>query len=126
MNDLHSSNPTPVVHKGEVLLAKTYCSLESCKEEMTITPGTPGYIGGKVHGISKVDEKTQSMYRSGVGTLLYLTKHNRPDITNPVRKLSKSMDGANRKCFKRTLSRLLAVALRMYLTLHLLLFAQSM
>ena len=32
----------------------------------------------------------------------------------------------NRKCFKRTLSRLLAVALRMYLTLHLLLFAQSM
>ena len=34
--------------------------------------------------ISKVDEKTQSMYRSGVGTLLYLTKHSRPDITNPV------------------------------------------
>ena len=32
----------------------------------------------------------------------------------------------NRKCFKRTLSRLLAVALRMYLTLHLPLFAQSM
>ena len=33
---------------------------------------------------------------------------------------------SNRKCFKRTLSRLLAVALRMYLTLHLLLFGQSM
>ena len=32
----------------------------------------------------------------------------------------------NRKCSKRTLSRLLVVALRMYLTLHLLLFAQSM
>ena len=32
----------------------------------------------------------------------------------------------NRKCFKTTLSRLLAVALRMYLTLHLLLSAQSM
>ena len=32
----------------------------------------------------------------------------------------------NRKCSKRTLSRLLAVALRMYLTLHLLLFGQSM
>ena len=52
---------------------------------MTITPGTPGFIGGKVDDISKVDEKTQSMYRSGVGTLLYLTKHSRPDITNPVR-----------------------------------------
>ena len=32
----------------------------------------------------------------------------------------------NRKCSKRTLSRLLAVALRMYLTLHLLLIEQSM
>ena len=35
------------------------------------------------------------MYRSGVGTLLYLTKHSRPDNTNPVRELSKSMDGAS-------------------------------
>ena len=35
------------------------------------------------------------MNRSGVGTLLYLTKHRRPDITNPVRELSKSMDGAS-------------------------------
>ena len=45
--------------------------------------------------ISKVDEKTQSMHRSGVGTLLYLTKHSRQDITNPVRELSKSMDGGS-------------------------------
>ena len=65
------------------------------EKNMTITPGTPGFIGGKVDDISKVDEKTQSMYRSGVGTLLYLTKHSRPDITNPVRELSKSMDGAS-------------------------------
>ena len=65
------------------------------KKKMTITPGTPGFIGGTVDDISKVDEKTQSMYRSGVGTLLYLTKHSRPDITNPVRELSKSMDGAS-------------------------------
>ena len=62
---------------------------------MAITPGTPGFIGGKVDDISKVDEKTQSMYRSRVGTLLYLTKHSRPDITNPVREFSKSMDGAS-------------------------------
>ena len=27
--------------------------------------------------------------------MLYLTKHNRPDITNPVRELSKSMDHAS-------------------------------
>ena len=65
------------------------------KKKMTVTPGTPGFIGGKVDDISKVDEKTQSIYRSGVGTLLYLTKHSRPDITNPVRELSQSMDGAS-------------------------------
>ena len=62
---------------------------------MTIIPGTPGFIGGNVDDISKVDQKTQSMYRSGVGTLLYLTKHSRPDISNPVRELCKSMDGAS-------------------------------
>ena len=65
------------------------------KKKMTIRPGTPGFIGGRVDDISKVDEKTQSMYRSGVGTLLYLTKHSRPDITNPARKFSKSMDGSS-------------------------------
>ena len=65
------------------------------KKKRTITPGTPRIIGGMVGDIFKVDEKTQSMYRSGVGTLLYLTKHSRPDITNPVRELSKSMDGAS-------------------------------
>ena len=65
------------------------------KKTMTITPGAPEFIGEKVDDISKVDEKTQSMYRSGVGTLLYLTNHSRPDLTNPERKLSKSMDGAS-------------------------------
>ena len=65
------------------------------KKKMTIAPGTPGSIGGKVDDISKVDEKTQSMYRSGVGKLLYLTKHSRPDMTNPMRELSMSMDGAS-------------------------------
>ena len=65
------------------------------KKKMTITPGTPGFIDGKVDDISKLDELSQSMYRSGVGTLLYLTKHSSPDITNPVRELSMCMDGAS-------------------------------
>ena len=62
---------------------------------MTIMPRTPGFIGGKVDDISKLDENTQSMYRSGVRTLLYLTKHSRPDITNHVRELSISMVGGS-------------------------------
>ena len=65
------------------------------KMKMTIKPGTPGLIVGKVDDISKVDEKTQSMYTSGVGTLLYLNSHSRPDITNPATELSKSMDGGS-------------------------------
>ena len=35
------------------------------------------------------------MYKSGAGSFLYLTKHSRPDITNPVRELSKSMDNVS-------------------------------
>ena len=62
---------------------------------MTSTPGMPGFVGGKVDDISNVDEKTQSIYRSGVRTMLYFTKHSRPDITNPVKELSKSMDGVS-------------------------------
>jgi hypothetical protein len=44
-----------------------------------------------VETVSLVD---QSKYRSGVGSLLYLVKHSRPDISNAVRELSKVMDGA--------------------------------
>ena len=36
------------------------------KKKMTITPGTPWCIGGKVVDISNVDEKTQTIYRSGL------------------------------------------------------------
>ena len=61
----------------------------------TIIKSLEKQFEGKVGDITKVDEKTQSMYRSGVGTLLYLTKHSRPDITNHVRELPKTMDGAS-------------------------------
>ena len=40
----------------------------------------------------KVNAEDPDTYRSGVVTLLYLTKHSRPDISNPVRELSKTMD----------------------------------
>ena len=56
------------------------------KKKMIITPGTPGFICGKEDDISKVDEKTQSMYMSGMGTLLYLTKHSRPDVKINVKR----------------------------------------
>jgi hypothetical protein len=42
----------------------------------------------------KLDQDQQKEFRSGVGMLLYLVKHSRPDISNAVRELSKVMDGA--------------------------------
>ena len=64
--------------------------------EANLTPGSPGFAGQKVvEDEDKATEKDQALYRSGVGTLFYLTKHSRPDITNAVRELFKSMDGAS-------------------------------
>jgi hypothetical protein len=36
----------------------------------------------------------QTKYRSGVGMILYLVKHSRPDISNAVRELTKVLDKA--------------------------------
>ena len=63
--------------------------------QSTLTPGTSAFIGLKVvKEEDKIMEKEQAFYHSGVG--MYLTKHSRPDITNAVRDLSKSMDGASK------------------------------
>ena len=65
--------------------------------QSTLTPGTPAFIGQKVvDEEDKIMEKEEAFYQSGVGTLLHLTKHSRLDITNAVRELSKSMDGASK------------------------------
>ena len=51
----------------------------------------------------KLKEELQKKYRSGVGTLLYLVKHSRPDIANSVREHAKVMDGANMYHYKELL-----------------------
>ena len=70
----------------------------------TLTPGTPG--------LNQVREKEESLivpadkqkrYRSGVGMLLYLVKHSRPDIANPVRELSKVLDGTSTAAYREML-----------------------
>jgi len=40
------------------------------------------------------------LYRSAVGTLLYLLKYSRPCLANPLRELSKALDGASQATFK--------------------------
>ena len=63
------------------------------------TPGTPG---GSIlrNPMGKVDADKQKIYRSGVGMLLYLVKHSRPDISNAVRELSKALDGTSAAAYK--------------------------
>ena len=47
-----------------------------------------------------LDACIQNRYQQGVGSLMYLVKHSRPDISNPVRELSKGMKRANNSHLK--------------------------
>ena len=72
--------------------------------QMYRTAGTPGL--GLVKPQSeedKVDAEKQSRYRTGVGMLLYCIKHSRPDLANPIRELTKVMDGATGAAYKEML-----------------------
>ena len=63
------------------------------KERSSLTPRRPRFIARRLENPEvKVSPADHETYRSGLGTLLYLTKHRRPDICNPVRELSKTMD----------------------------------
>jgi hypothetical protein len=50
-----------------------------------------------------IDPIKQSEYRSGVGMLLYLIKHSRPEIANAVRELTKVLDRATPEHYKAML-----------------------
>ena len=66
---------------------------EAMKHRVGLTPGTPRFIAMRVADEDfKLPVKEHATYRSRIGTLLYLTKHSRPDICNALRELSKPMD----------------------------------
>ena len=74
---------------------------KAMKERLSMTPGTPGITARRLENKEdKVNAKDHETYRSGVGTLLYLLKHSRPDISNPVRELSKTMNAPVTAHFK--------------------------
>ena len=61
------------------------------EERLPMTPVTPRFTARRLENEEdKVNAKDHETYRSGVGTLLYLTKHSRPDIINPVREIIKN------------------------------------
>ena len=54
------------------------------------TPGTPGFrIVKPTEDEPILESDMQSRYRTGVGMLMYLIKHSRPDIMNACRELTK-------------------------------------
>ena len=63
------------------------------KERLSLTPGSPRFTARRLENLEdKVSPEEHETYRSGVGTQMYLTKHSRPDICNPVRELSQTLD----------------------------------
>ena len=68
------------------------------------TPGAPGIMVVRPNPDDpKLDADMQTQYRSGVGMLLYLIKHSRPELSNSVRELTKVMDGATEAHWKMLL-----------------------
>ena len=66
------------------------------------TPGTPSLsLVREKDELQCVSAEKQTLYRLGVGMLLYLVKYSRPDIANCVRELSKVLDGTTDCAFKR-------------------------
>ena len=66
------------------------------------TPGTPG-LGTLRNPRTIVSVEKHKIYRSGVGMLLFLVKHSRPDIANAVRELSKALDCPSPAAYKEML-----------------------
>ncbi|KAL7530325.1 hypothetical protein ACHAWF_005014 [Thalassiosira exigua] len=68
------------------------------------TPGTPNqYLIRNTDPAMALDKQQHKRFRSGVGMLLWLVKHSRPDIANAVRELSKVLDGTTEMAYKELL-----------------------
>ncbi len=65
------------------------------------TPVTHGYHLAKVKDEKlKISNKKHAIYQSAVGMLLFLLKHSRFCLANPLRELAKALHGPNKAAFK--------------------------
>ena len=71
--------------------------------QVSIPAGLGSYVLRTQQKEALIPEDKQSMYRTGVGMLLYLVKLSRPDISNAVRELTKVLDGATEAHYKAML-----------------------
>ncbi|MGL4341969.1 MAG: reverse transcriptase domain-containing protein, partial [Lactococcus lactis] len=67
-----------------------------CKEnKYYLSPAAPKTVIVRPEAdMPLISPTSQTQYRSGVGMLLYLVKHSRPDLSNAVRELTKVLDKA--------------------------------
>jgi hypothetical protein len=69
------------------------------------TPGTPRFkIKRPEEGEELLSEELQSRYRTGIGQIMFLIKHSRPDLMSAVRELSKVLGKATEAAYKELLS----------------------
>lgn len=66
------------------------------------TPGAPGLTISRPKDQKErfLPKELQTEYRSGVGMLLFLVKHSRPDLANITRELAKVMDNPTKAAMK--------------------------
>ena len=97
-----------VIHQDSIIKTiKTYFGSEVNKMREYQTPGEPNsHVKSPVDQEKCLSKTQQNKYQSGVGSLMYLCKHSRPDLTNNVRDLSRFMkmaDSENYKSLLRTI-----------------------
>jgi len=82
---------TPIIDK----LIKS-STQKASKVKILLTPGTPGKSLQKAIPSEEGHLNPMEMkeYRSKVGSLMYLLKHSRPELSNCVQELAKRMQGA--------------------------------
>jgi Reverse transcriptase (RNA-dependent DNA polymerase) len=75
----------------------------SGREFKTPSPGGYGVTRPSKDSKDCLKNEEQVLYRSAVGSLLYLVKHSRPDLANSIREFSKVMDCAEQSHWKELL-----------------------
>ena len=88
---------TIYIHQPKLLkhLEDSFGQLCNIGNRCFLTPAAPKTVIVRPEkDMPLISPANQSQYRSGVGMLLYLVKHSRPDLANAVRELTKVLDKA--------------------------------
>jgi hypothetical protein len=94
------------IHQPKLLeiLREIFKSIIGDTTRIFKTPSAPKtLIIRPKEGNPLISPERQKTFRMGVGMLLYLVKHSRPHIANPIRELSKVADGETEAHFKALL-----------------------